>query len=101
MLALSHSINLSLITRGSAIISDGWKGYYGLSKKGYLHTQKKQTASIGEDVLPHVHRVASLLKRWLLGTHQGRPSTHHLSFYMDEYTFRFNRRKSKSRGLLL
>lgn len=95
-----HKFIIGNIERGSTIISDGWRGYYGLTKKGYLHTQKKQTASVGEDALPHVHRVAALIKRWLLGTHQGRPSTSHLSFYLDEYTFRFNRRKSKSRGLL-
>jgi len=95
-----HKFIIDNIERGSTIISDGWKGYNNLTKKGYLHIQKKQTASIGEDVLPHVHRIASLLKRWLLGTHQGRISVRHLSFYMDEYTFRFNRRKSKSRGLL-
>ena len=51
-------------------------------------------------MLPAVHRVASLLKRWLLGTHQGAVSAAHLPYYLDEYTFRFNRRKSKSRGKL-
>jgi ISXO2-like transposase domain len=46
------------------------------------------------------HLVASLLKRWLLGTHQGAISQGHLDYYLDEFTFRFNRRKSRSRGKL-
>ena len=51
-------------------------------------------------LLPRVHRVASLLKRWLLGTHQGAVAREHLAYYFDEFTFRFNRRTSKSRGKL-
>ena len=50
--------------------------------------------------MPRVHRVASLLKRWFLGTHQGAVSAKHLDYYLDEYTFRFNRRRSRARGLL-
>ena len=50
--------------------------------------------------LPRVHLVASLLKRWLLGTHQGAVSREHLDYYLDEFTFRFNRRNSSSRGKL-
>jgi hypothetical protein len=50
--------------------------------------------------MPAVHRVASLLKRWLLGTHQGAVSANHLDYYLDEFTFRFNRRTSRARGLL-
>ena len=50
--------------------------------------------------MPRVHRVASLLKRWLLGTHQGAVSLEHLDYYLDEFTFRFNRRRSGSRGKL-
>ena len=50
--------------------------------------------------MPGVHRVASLLKRWLLGTHQGAVSNKHLDYYLDEFTFRFNRRSSNARGLL-
>ena len=49
---------------------------------------------------PRVHRVAALLKRWLLGTHQGAVGKRHLNYYLDEFTFRFNRRTSRSRGLL-
>src|SRR2546430_16208987 len=50
--------------------------------------------------MPRVHRIASLLKRWILGTHQGAVAPRHLPYYLDEFTFRFNRRKSKSRGKL-
>jgi hypothetical protein len=50
--------------------------------------------------MPEVHRVASLLKRWLLGTHQGAVSHDQLDYYLDEYTFRFNRRHSRHRGML-
>ena len=57
-------------------------------------------AGVGEDLLPHCHRVASLLKRWMIGTHQGAISHEHLDYYLDEYTFRFNRRTSRHRGKL-
>ena len=51
-------------------------------------------------LMPGVHRVASLLKRWLLGTHQGSVGPEHLDAYLNEFTFRFNRRGSRRRGLL-
>ena len=51
-------------------------------------------------VMPGVHRVASLLQRWLLGTHQGRVGPEHLDAYLNEFTFRFNRRHSRRRGML-
>ena len=60
----------------------------------------RKTAEVGDNLLPHCHRVASLLKRWILGTHQGAVSYDYLDYYLDEFTFRFNRRKSKSRGKL-
>ena len=56
--------------------------------------------TVGANLLPHAHQIASLLKRWLLGTHQGAVTADHLDFYLDEFTFRFNRRTSGSRGLL-
>jgi len=90
------------IELGSVIHTDGWPSYGGVAAKGYTHqvtvlTHKKQSAS---ELLPLVHLVASLLKRWLLGTHQGAVSCEHLDYYLDEFTFRFNRRNSKSRGKL-
>jgi hypothetical protein len=51
-------------------------------------------------LMPGVHRIAALLKRWLLGTHQGSVSKKYLDYYLDEYTFRFNRRTARARGLL-
>jgi transposase-like protein len=87
---------------GSIIHTDGWLGYLPLEKKGYDHEVtflkgKKKTPS---ELMPRVHRVISLLKRWLMGTHQGAVSHKHLDYYLDEFTFRFNRRRSKSRGKL-
>jgi len=89
------------IEKGSVVITDGWNGYSGLSEKGYSHKVEEMTKLLeDEEILPNVHRIASLLKRWLLGTHQNYIGVPYLSYYLDEYTFRFNRRKSKSRGLL-
>lgn len=90
------------ITSGSVVHTDGWQGYSGLGTKGFIHEVtvlkgKKESAS---ELLPRVHRVISLLKRWLMGTHQGAVSHKHLDYYLDEFTFRFNRRKSASRGKL-
>jgi transposase-like protein len=88
---------------GSAIhITDGWAGYLPLEGDGYQHDvtilrDKKKTPS---QLMPRVHRVIALLKRWLMGTHQGAVSHKHLDYYLDELTFRFNRRRSKSRGKL-
>jgi transposase-like protein len=102
--ASSKTLNTAIkemIAPGSTIRTDGWKGYGGLTKKGFTHIVVKHTEQErGEDPTALVHRVASLLKRWLLGTHQGGQQFSHLHYYLDEYTFRFNRRKSKSRGLL-
>jgi len=89
------------IEKGSTLITDGWKGYSGISKKGFKHKIDDKTKKLeGEEILPNIHRIASLLKRWLLGTHQNFVGEKYLSYYLDEYTFRYNRRKSKSRGLL-
>lgn len=87
---------------GSTIRTDGWNGYNGVIDKGYKHKRivlqkRKQSAVV---LMPYVHRVASLLKRWIIGTHQGAVSCDHLDYYLDEFTFRFNRRTSKSRGKL-
>ena len=89
-----------MVTEGSEIRTDGWHGYSELESKGYRHIVVGRSAEIGEDLLPACHRVASLLKRWLLGTHQGAVRHEHLAYYLDEFTFRFNRRTSASRGML-
>lgn len=88
------------IEPGSAAHTDGWRGYNGLGRLGYAHKVIRPTAAVGENLLPLAHRVAALLKRWLLGTHQGAVQPAHLDYYLDEFTFRFNRRTSGSRGLL-
>ena len=87
---------------GSVVHTDGWLGYEPLQGSGYIHRRtflRGQQKSPSE-LLPRVHRVVSLLKRWLLGTHQGAVSIEHLDDYLDEFTFRFNRRKSHNRGKL-
>ncbi|MGH9053219.1 MAG: IS1595 family transposase [Acidimicrobiia bacterium] len=87
---------------GSVVMTDGWRSYRGLPKRGYVHKPTSISAS-GDPahvVMPGVHRVASLLKRWLLGTHQGAVRPQHLDYYLDEFTFRFNRRRSRQRGML-
>ena len=97
-----HPFVEDCIEPGSTVHTDGWQGYAGLSKKGYDHEvtpiRKRPKASL--TLLPRVHLVISLLKRWLAGTHQGGVSHQQLPYYLDEFTFRFNRRKSKSRGKL-
>ncbi len=90
------------VAPGSVVHTDGWLGYLPIEKEGYQHKitfikGKKEAAS---ELLPRVHLVISLLKRWLMGTHQGAVSSKHLDYYLDEFTFRFNRRKSRSRGKL-
>ena len=85
---------------GSVVWTDGWNGYNGLDRLGYIHEVVREEADVGSSLLPHCHRVASLLKRWMMGTHQGAISHEHLDYYLDEYTFRFNRRTSRHRGKL-
>jgi len=88
------------IEPGSVVRTDGLRSYGQLDTLGYKHTVARKEAVIGENPLPLVNRVASLLKRWLLGTHQGAVQMSHLDYYLDEFTFRFNRRRSRSRGKL-
>jgi transposase-like protein len=88
------------VETGSTVCTDGWKGYNGLKSLGYKHEIIRPTPALGDNLLPLANRVASLLKRWLLGTHQGAVQPSHLDYYLDEFTFRFNRRTSGSRGLL-
>lgn len=85
---------------GSTVRTDGLRSYSGLRHLGYRHEVIRKSEELGDNLLPRCHRVASLLKRWLLGTHQGAVSCEHLNYYLDEYTFRFNRRTSTHRGLL-
>lgn len=93
-----HGFIAEAVEPGSTIRTDGWNAYRELS--GYVHDRQVQRQVQGEHLLPRVHRVVSLLKRWLLGTHQGAIGQEHLDDYLNEFTFRFNRRKSASRGKL-
>lgn len=85
---------------GSTVHTDGWGSYGGLSELGYIHEVVRKEAAVGINLLPKVNRVVALLKRWLLGTYQGGIHLSHLDYYLDEFTFRFNRRTSRSRGKL-
>lgn len=90
------------VAPGTVVATDGWPSYLGLTELGFVHRPRVVRTS-GKDastLMPRVHRIAALLKRWLLGTHQGRVSHEHLEYYLDEYTFRFNRRSSRHRGKL-
>jgi transposase-like protein len=93
---------LSAVEPGSIIHTDGWNGYNGIEAKGYPHevTLLRARKRLVSALLPRVHKVTSLLKRWLVATHQGAVSHEHLDYYLDEFTFRFNRRTSRSRGKL-
>jgi len=88
------------IAKGATIHTDGWNGYNGVSKLGYKHLPIKSSTVQPDELLPRVNIVTSLLKRWLLGTLQGRLDAKHMASYLEEFTFRFNRRTSKARGLL-
>ena len=100
-----HPFVTGHVAPGATVITDAWMGYHGLARLGYVHQRRSQRAARarGDDpgeLLPAVHRVASLAKRWLLGTHQGSVDQTHLQSYLDEFVFRFNRRRSHSRGLV-
>jgi transposase-like protein len=96
-----HPFIIENVEKGSTLITDGWRGYNGIENKGYTRNIHFQSTEVDEEkLLPHVHMIASLLKRWLLGTHHGGIESQHLQSYLDEYVFRFNRRKSAERGLL-
>jgi transposase-like protein len=97
-----HGFIRDSVEPGSTVHTDAWQGYVGLSKKGYDHEVSpiRRRPKEASRLLPRVHLVVSLLDRWLLGTHQGAVSSRHLGYYLDEFTFRFNRRKSKNRGKL-
>lgn len=90
------------VVPGATVRTDDGSGYRGLAARGYVHrpTPMRTASETGEAVLPRVHLVFSLLKRWRMSTHQGAVRPSHLDYYLDEFTFRFNRRTSASRGKL-
>jgi len=91
-----------VVTPGSTVRTDGWTVYPPITKLGYVHqpTSLVHSPEPAHVVLPGVHRVASLLKRWLAGTLHDGHSHELLEYYLDEFTFRFNRRTPRRRGLL-
>ena len=97
-----HKFVSNNVIKGAVVRTDGWKGYNGLETMGYKHivTNISDSGDPAHIVMPRVHRVASLLDRWWLGIHQGAIRPTHLDYYLDEFTFRFNRRTSRARGLL-
>lgn len=88
------------VAPGSVVRTDGLQSYRRLSERGYVHEIVRQEAAVGSNLLPRVNRVVALFKRWLLGVHQGAIRPAHLDAYLDEFTFRFNRRTSRWRGKL-
>lgn len=100
-----HRFVTAHVEPGARLVTDGWQGYRGRGAFGYTHQPRSQRAARarGDDpraLLPAVHRVASLAKRWLLGTHQGAVEPAHLQSSLNEFVFRFNRRRARSRGLV-
>ena len=95
-----HGFIADAVELGGTVKTDGWRGYLGMD--GYVHDRQIQSEQPQKDdyLMPRVHRVVSLLKRWLLGTHQGAVKHEHIDDYLNEFTFRFNRRTSASRGKL-
>ena len=93
---------LDHVARGSEVRTDAWTGYDDIGRYRFQHvvTNLSESGDPANVVLPHVHLIASLLKRWILGTHQGAMSHSQLDYYLDEFTFRFNRRRARHRGLL-
>jgi transposase-like protein len=92
----------SAVAKGSTVRTDGWNVYNTLPDLGYIHESISisRSGQQAHTLLPGVHRVSSLLKRWIAGTLHYGMSHDHLEYYLDEFTFRFNRRSSTRRGLL-
>ncbi len=93
----------STVALGSKLVTDGAHAYKALIPYGYAHNRNVMMNKSRKELksaLPRVHRVAALLKRWLLGTYQGRVSVRQMDHYLEEFAFRFNRRRSSRRGML-
>ncbi len=107
MAVLAHASTDSLqafltdhVQKGSTVVTDGWAPYRKATSDRYTHQRHVAGGPQAAELLPGVHRVASLAKRWLLGTHQGSADDAHLASYLGEFVFRFNRRRSRSRGMV-
>lgn len=98
--ATMNKVIPTIIEPGSTVITDGWSGYQELQSLGYKHKVLTYKQEGKENLLPGANLIVSLLRRWLMGTHQGAVRRSHLDYYLDEFVFRFNRRKSQARGKL-
>lgn len=89
------------VESGARVVTDGWQPYRPATEGLYVHERLPGAQRApAHRLLPGVHKVSSLAKRWLLGTHQGSVDAAHLPGYLNEFVFRFNRRRSRSRGLV-
>jgi transposase-like protein len=95
-----RSLLIDTVQQGSTVITDGWQPYRPATADLYNHERLVSPGVQASDLMPGVHRIASLAQRWLLGTHQGAVDESHLTSYLDEFVFRFNRRRSRSRGMV-
>ena len=96
-----HAFVKENIAEGSTLIRDDWSGYSGIDDEGYHSKITKTSKSTSEEEkLPHIHLAISLIKRWILGTYQGSIDEFNLQTYLEEFTFRFNRKTSHNRGWL-
>ncbi len=91
------------VAPGSTVVTDGLLSYTrAVPAAGMVHepVNVRTSGLHAHELLPGVHRLFSLVKRWLAGTHQGAVDPTHLQEYLDEFVFRFNRRSARARGLL-
>ena len=96
-----HDFITENVAKGSILYRDDWSGYSGIEQLGYESVVFNASKAENErEKLPHVHLAISLLSRWILGAYQGRMGEYHLQTYLEEFTFRFNRKTSRHRGLL-
>jgi len=89
-----------VVEAGSTIRTDAWKGYSGLGDMGYSHEVIRSSADLGDNPIPWCYHEISRLKQWLAGTYRGTVGRRYLCDYLDEYTFRFNRRQLEHRGMI-
>lgn len=82
------------VAPGAMVVTDDWSAYDKLSTRGFQHLQvpERGDSAVAEEYLPLIHLVFSNLKAWIDGTHHGRIEPQHLQAYLNEFTFRFNRR---------
>ena len=95
-----RSFLIENLEEGATVVTDRWAPYQPATAGLYQHRHQVGSGRVGTQLLPGVHRVSALAKRWLLSTHQGSVDAAHLGNYLNEFVFRFNRRRSRSRGLV-